>query len=144
MQAFDPDNLEREIAEGERWLRQFETPTPSSKALANLKDVLIVEMGRDRMGVRAAPMRRFSGLHGSLAAAAALLLAVGIGWYSVPGQGRSAWTTAETGEPIPLSVDASEQLSRYSDWERELSALESESLDDVLSGVREAALEMGA
>lgn len=144
MQAFDSDNLEREIAESERWLRQFETPSPSSKALANLKDVLTVEMGRDRVGGRAAPMRRFSGLHGSLAAAAALLLAIGVGWYSDPGQGRSAWTTAETGEPIPLSVDASEQLSRYSDWERELSALESESLDDVLSDVREAAWEIGA
>ncbi|QDV91908.1 hypothetical protein RAS2_30160 [Phycisphaerae bacterium RAS2] len=144
MQAFDSDNLEREIAESERWLRQIETPSPSPKAIANLKEVLTAEMGSDRVGGRAAPMRRFSGWHGSLAAAAALLLAVGIGWYSFSGHGRSALATAETGEPIPLSADASEQLSRYSDWERELSALESESLDDVLSGVRDAALEIGA
>lgn len=144
MQAFDPDNLEHEIAESERWLRQFETPSPSPKAIASLKAVLTAELGSDRVGERAAPLRRFSGWHGSLAAAAALLLAVGTGWYSLPNQGRSAWTTTETGEPIPLSVDITEQLSRYSKWERELSALESESLDDVLSDVREAALEIGA
>lgn len=144
MRAFDPDNLEREIAEGERWLRQFETPSPSPKAIANLKKVLTAEMGSDRVGGRAAPMRRFSGWHGTLSAAAALLLAIGVGWYSLPGQGRSSMTAAETGEPIPLSADVTEQLSRFSDWERELSALESESLDDVLSDVRESALEIGA
>lgn len=144
MRSFDPDNLEREIAEGERWLRQFETPSPSPKVIASLKDILTAELGSDRVGERAAPMRRISGWHGSLAAAAALLLAIGVGWYSLPGPGRSSLTAAETGEPIPLSIDTTEQLSRYSDWERELSALESESLDDVLSGVREAALEIGA
>jgi hypothetical protein len=117
MSEFDRQ-MQDEIAADERWLATFDTPPPSAETIDRLQQVMHDELELKRR--RSLTGQRAS-WHGVLAAAAAIALAVTIGWHS---------TRRHTSEPYSPS-----QNEFASSWlaERQQDALAMSDLDDQLS-----------
>ncbi len=122
MSEFDRQ-MQDEIAADERWLALFDTPPPSGETIDRLEQVmgdeLELERGRSSSGRRAS-------WPGVLAAAAAMALAVTIGWHSArrhtsgpysPGQNEfaSSWLAEKQQDAVAMS-DFDEQLSELEAW----------------------------
>ncbi len=83
MNANDRD-IRDDIAENERWLSGFETPSASRELLDSIKQSMRTELARGKRPSR----RRWSAWQGAVASAAMILLAVGVGWMSTQGGPR--------------------------------------------------------
>ncbi len=97
-------HTQKEIEKLERWLSGFETPAPSSEVVRLAKSAARRELHGQ---LATASIGKWKAWHGSIAAAAAILLAVGIGWYSQSfdvsrgtndGMGDAIWTFASLPE----------------------------------------------
>lgn len=110
----DNENTMREIESNERWLARFDHPAPSPESVARVKQAVRAELARES-GQKAVAWRPW---HGGLAAAAMLLLSVGVVQYA-------RWATPQV-EP-DLFADAGEYVMTI---ESE-SSIADESLDDL-------------
>ncbi len=105
------DRMLEEIADDERWLAGFATPGPSPHAVADAKRAARRELGRVRGETR---WRRWLGV---LSAAAAIALAVGVGWRSMSWFEGSQPAIASA-DPLPAWV--SQAIEESSTTFREL------------------------
>ena len=116
-----------EIAAGERWLTRFETSGPSGEGVERLKrairDELSVEKARSRGG-------RWVTWHGVLGAAAALLAAVTIAWYSGVEHGTRLRLAASNGATSQWPIETQQDAVVLTDFDNELSELEAWSSDE--------------
>ncbi len=76
------DERQREIESSERWLTQFETPGPREEAVAEAKRLVRRELHRRRPSAGAGRWRSW---HGAVAAAAMIVVSIGVAWYSSNG-----------------------------------------------------------
>lgn len=111
----DNENTMREIEANERWLARFDHPATSPDATARLKRAVRVELARESTQ-QAVAWRPW---HGGMAAAAMLLLSVGVVQYA-------RWATPQVEQDL-LLVDAGEYIMTI---ESE-SSIADESLDDL-------------
>jgi hypothetical protein len=115
--------MKEEIAAGEQWLAGFSAPSPSPAALERTRQAVQGELLRMQSGRLAAP--RWAAWHGAFAAAAAIALAVTIGWYSFETAQPSGNTgTARTDSLLAWSADAQEEVTRFASLDEGLSDLE--------------------
>lgn len=100
-------NMLNEIAEGEAWLAPFGTPAPSADLLLRVKRAVRSELAASPASARR--LVRLRAWHGSVVAAAALALSVGVAWYS---------TRLPAPDPAVMSVTAKDRQ-----LEKEIEAL---------------------
>ena len=119
------DERQREIESSERWLTQFETPGPREEAVAEAKRLVRRELHRRRPS---AGVGRWRSWHGAVAAAAMIVVSIGVAWYSSNG--------IDGGLQIALVPDQSPGLDEDGDIlvvltldDDEMSALEAWSAD---------------
>ncbi len=116
-----------EIAAGERWLTKFETSGPSSEGVERLKrairDELAVGVARPRGG-------RWVTWHGVLGAAAALLAAGTIAWYSGVEHGTHSRLAASNDTPSQWPIETQQDAVVLTDLDNDLSELEAWSSDE--------------
>lgn len=125
MDRFDR-TLQDEIAENERWLARFETPGASPQLLARIKSAVRLEACR--RGGRSIS-REWRAWHGTASAAAALMLAAGLGLYS---------TRLSHDAGTPPSQRASVEVASDS-FQAEFAALTA--VDEALSDLESTATE---
>lgn len=129
MDPFDRQKLE-EITHGERWLAEFPPPFVSEESLARIRRAVRQELSL--RGSEAAERGR-SAWQGVAVSAAAILLAVTIGWYSVQSEtGAPAWELADS----DFVEEISDTFVTFAAIDAEVTSLET--VDDervwVLSG----------
>jgi len=95
-------DVPKALSEGEKWLDSFETPTPSSQAIARLKSAVRRELDRDRLEQRegyatvSRPGHRYAA---SLAIAAMIIIGVGL--------------TRLATQHLGIDTDASERMTVF-------------------------------
>jgi hypothetical protein len=116
-----------EVEEGERWLRQFDTPLPSAAAMARVKQEILREMhGGAAASHSPASHWHWRPWHGVLASAASIALAVLVGSSQMPV--RTQNNAASNRVPV-ATASSDANLSTYTTMDSELSELESTNLE---------------
>lgn len=124
----EDDRLRRvEIDEGERFLAGFPTASPSPSAVAHIKLAIRAELAR---GIQP-PTRSWATWHGVLAAAAALAIAVTVGWLSARQHGPASLVATDAEPESSWLADTNREAVALTDLEKQLSALEAWSEDNA-------------
>ncbi|MCZ6817598.1 MAG: hypothetical protein O7F76_13005 [Planctomycetota bacterium] len=96
------DERQREIESSERWLTQFETPEPREEAVAEAKRLVRRELHRRRPSAGAGRWRSW---HGAVAAAAMIVVSIGVAWYSSNGIDDRVLVVSVPTDPSELDED---------------------------------------
>jgi hypothetical protein len=136
MSDSDRNNL-NEMERGERWLAAIPTPPPSADSIDRVKRAVRDELRRQSPVVH----RRWSAPYGALAAAAAIALAVWVGWVATrktpnaPLQIANAGNSGSQSRPIHVDDESvapsDESVAMANDIEEKLTSLEDWSGDET-------------
>ena len=117
-----------EIAEGEKWLSTFSTPRPSAGAIERTKQAIRAELARPQL-VRFAS-KHWAAWHGAVGAAAMVVLAVTIGWFSFEIYVKPPLAVPTTTDSLPVWVpETPDEATRFAGLDDGLSDLEEWSAD---------------
>jgi len=138
MSELDQNRID-DIEQGERWLATLATPAPSADCQARVRQAVHAELRRRQS---CTTQQRWSPTTGIFAAAAAIALAVGVGWYakqSMPPDSAAPQIAARSPSPsykdtgIAISVDT----GGVAEADGEPSLAMSSQLDDNLKTLEE-------
>lgn len=96
------DELLREVEASERWLARFETPGPREESVADVKRSVRRELGRSRP---IAGSGRWRSWHGAVAAAAMIVVSIGVARYSSNEIGGPKLVSIEPDDLMGLGED---------------------------------------
>lgn len=114
-------NMHEEIDQMERWLSGYPTPAPSRECVQRAR--IAARQTLHEQHAVGAPSR-WHIWHGSLVAAAAIFLAIGIGWYSRTIEEPSGWAMADRDLPWALPERSEEITLRLASLDEDLREVE--------------------
>lgn len=123
------ENQMNEIAEAERWLSRQTTPRLSDDLVPRIQRAVREELAQVRPGDAGVP--RWRTWHGAIAAAAALALSVGFGWYSLRFELSEPIQLAESGDSAAIEREVAAFLSALPEADADLVELEELTFGDA-------------
>ncbi len=123
------ENQLNEIAEAERWLSRQTPPRVSEDLVPRIQRRVREELTKVHAGD--AGSTRWRAWHGAIAAAAALALSVGVGWYSLRFESSEPIRLADSGDSAAIEREVAAFLSALPEADADLVELEELTFGDA-------------